>query len=247
MKFRVLPILDLLLDFYQQERSPERFQAYLQMVYDRQKDQLRLPLPFFNPMAKDHVIAHLQTLQNLASEAILADCCTLVNDSFQLEQNLPEKDFQILLSLADDLHGGWTNQYSTHYSNTFSPKGLFNHQYCTALFWTSETQTRELVRKRCLETLWRTIYHTQYNYPITLLEHLQQEAFVQLKVGAQVPALQDEEWLLIQEMFKANKDDDARATIIPFLYGDLASHTLGYPELGLGNYLGLRLAQKLIS
>lgn len=247
MYFEVLPILDVMLEFYSAERTPQRFQEYLKLIYDRQQDSLKLPLPFFNPMAREHVPEQLQNLRALEAESIMGQCCLEVNqqlDTFNLPEDL---SFQVCLSLSDDLKGGWTNQFSTHFGNSFLPKGLFNHQYCTPLFWTSETHDSALARQRTLETLWRTVFQLKNGFALDLAEHLEQEAFVQQQLDWKPGHIEYSLMNQVKSTFLKNKNSESQATLIAFLYGDVAAEELGYSPLGLAPYQGFELAQLLLN
>ena len=56
MSFELLPIIDKMLDFYQNPRNSDRFQVYLKMLQGDTKGDLVLPIGGFNPMAKEHIL-----------------------------------------------------------------------------------------------------------------------------------------------------------------------------------------------
>ena len=172
MRFEALPILELMIGFYEQPRGVTRFKDYINMMTSNKSNHLDLPLPFFNPMAKDHVPQKLLELKALELELYLQKVCTMVNEELHVFANLPERTIRIAFSLADDLKGGWTNKYSTHFGNTFAPKGMLNYNFASPLFWTSEEYSIDLIQKRIEETLWRTVYHLRVGFPITLYQHL---------------------------------------------------------------------------
>lgn len=246
MQFELFPLLERMIEFYQQPRGRQRFEDYLQMLRGDDPNNMEMPLPYFNPMAKDHVPALLVQLREIGAEAIMEQVIAEVNRQIKEDASLLNATFRVALSLADDRHGAWTNQYSTHYSNTFKPKGFLNYQFASPLFWTSEEQDSALVKHRTLETLWRTVYHQQNPFPETLAQHLQQEAFVQKKMGKTTIEV-TEEIELVQELYLAKQDAEEQNIIIPFLYGDLAAESLGYQSLGLKAYEGLELAFFLIN
>jgi hypothetical protein len=239
MKFELLPILDLLIEFYQQERSPQRFQEYLRLMMNEEGD-LDFPLPLINPMAKEHLPLQLQELRNLDAENHVISEIENINEQ---TKNEPYADFRVCLILADDWKGGWTNRFSTDYSNTFHPKGIFRRQFCTPLLWTSEPKSTTLIKQRTAETLWRTIYQLQHSWPTTLADHLKQEAFVRLKLDIHHDAHEDLD--LVQEVYDEFKMSEKPSIIIPFLYGDQAAESLGHPPMGAFDYMGFRLATQL--
>ena len=70
MTAELLPIIETMLDFYQKPRTPERFQAYLQLLQGSTKNDLALPIGGFNPMGKEHVSEKLIELQKIDAERI---------------------------------------------------------------------------------------------------------------------------------------------------------------------------------
>ena len=242
MKFTFLPILDELILFYQQDRKRERFYDYLNRIIDEQ-GELKRPLPLLNPMAKDHILDCLEDLKTLKVEEHLQDCIHQINqeiDSFAFP------DFKICFILADDWKGGWTNRYSTDYSNTFQSKGLLKRRFCTPIFWTSETYSAQLIKTRSLACMWRTLFQLQHQWPQTLEEHIRQEAFVQQKLGSEAPKLEEEELFCIYSIYEELKKKTDRSILIPFLYGDQAAKELGYSEIGAFDFMGFQLAASLV-
>ena len=247
MPFESLPVLDIMIQFYQQERGRKRFEEYLALMYDKKDDALKLPLPLFNPMGKDHVPEKLNELKNLNVESIIEECCRKVSNVLAASEQILPHSYNVSLSLADDLMGGWTNKYSTDYSNCFAPKGLLNRHFVTPIFWTSETYNEAQIRQRVSKTLWRTVYHLQNAYSTNLLEHLQQEAFVIDQIGFNAPAVHHDEYQLIVDFVRQEKNSESRAKIITFLYGDQAAKSLGYLPLGFNENNGFELARSILT
>ena len=71
MSFELLPIIDKMLDFYQNPRNSDRFQVYLKMLQGDTKGDLVLPIGGFNPMAKEHILEKLEELKALNTEGVM--------------------------------------------------------------------------------------------------------------------------------------------------------------------------------
>ena len=67
MRYHYTPVLDLVIDLYRKPRDPQQrfFNGYLKLIQTPDKKDLQLPLPFFNPMAKDHILTQLLTLKEM--------------------------------------------------------------------------------------------------------------------------------------------------------------------------------------
>ena len=65
MKFTYVPILDMMIDFYKKPRDPQVrfFDGYLKMIQTPDKKDLQRPLPFFNPMGKEHILHKLEAMK----------------------------------------------------------------------------------------------------------------------------------------------------------------------------------------
>ena len=132
--FQVLPILDTMIEFYEQPRTPERFNRYLALLRGNTKDDLAFPIGGFNPMAKEHVLEKLLQLKQLRVETIISE--TLADLNIQLSAS---EKIQVAFNLADDLHGGWTNKFSSDYSSNFKLSALVRRNFCTPFLWTGES------------------------------------------------------------------------------------------------------------
>jgi len=244
MQFEVLPLLEIMLDFYQKPRNRGRFEDYLRLLYNKDKNQLLLPLPLFNPMAKDHVIDKLGALKQLDLENLMGQAVQEVNTELK-RLKLPPQSIRFAFSLADDLRGGWTNRYSTDYGNTFQAKGLLNRKFWTCIFWTSEHYDQQLLQHRIRQNLWRCVYQIQHHFPNTLFEHLAQEAFVQSKIPGAVWEGDSARYALVLDFIKTHRENTDLPKLITFFYGDVAAESLGYAPLGIPKNTGFQLAERL--
>jgi hypothetical protein len=228
MTFELLPIIEIMRDFYQKSRNPQRFQTYLQMLQGDTKDDLILPIGAYNPMGKDHVLEKLNELQSLDAEKII--------EKMLLEFNKKQKNktpiFKVVLCLSDDLHGGWTNRYTSDYDSKFKINALVTRQFCTPIFWTSEEFDPILIKKRTQAYLYRTEHWLSNPKPKTLKEHIEQEKYVAQQIGSTAELL-DMDFEKLADFYKKHTDSDNYTLIFNFFYGDKASKSLGFPCFGI--------------
>ena len=116
MNFRLVPILDQMEDLYRLPRTGQRFSAYLSMLQGETKDDMIMPIAGYNPMGKDHVLEQLLALKNLGAEKIAA---TQLDDINAKIRHSGRHEISVVLNLADDIGGAWTDPYATDYSSKF--------------------------------------------------------------------------------------------------------------------------------
>lgn len=228
MPFELLPVLDTMLDLYRKPRSRERFQDYLATLQGDKKGDMALPISGFNPMAKEHVLHKLEELKALDAEQLMQ--IALVDVNATTATRLPAAPIRVVLNLADDLHGGWTNRYTTDYDSKFKLSAFVNRNFCAPYFWTSETVTPDLIRLRTREYAFRTVYWLTHARPQTLKEYVAQEAFVAKNTGAANSRHASAQKL--REFYDTHQQDDRFNVIFNFLYGDDACISLGFPTFG---------------
>lgn len=223
MTFELLPVLDIMLNLYQKPRSNDRFQEYLKILRGNTKDDLIMPIGGFNPMAKEHILDKLYELKALNAEAIIQDVAALLNEKKLI---YTEKKYKIALNLSDDLMGGWTNRFTTDFDSKFKINALVKRQFCTPIFWTSESFNELLIRQRTFEFALRTIYWLEKPKPITLREFVEQEQFViqNSPISEQMP-LSD----ALKNFYLKHSESDNYHLIFNYFYGDDASNQLGFP------------------
>ncbi len=235
--FSLLPTIDLMLDLYSRPRNLDRFQEYLQILQGNTKGDLKVPIGNFNPMAKEHASECLEELKNLRAESIIAEVAkelSLIHPSVGI-------DFKIALNLADDLQGGWTNRFTTDYDSRFRIGPLVDRRFCTPLFWTSEKFSEELIYRRVRAACVRSLYWVEKPKPVSLLDHILQEAAVARDLKL-VPIPSGESNALI-DYFQLHKHSGDYSCIFNFLYGSKASESLGFPVYGiLSENAGLNFA-----
>lgn len=223
MTFELLPVLDIMLNLYQKPRSNDRFQEYLKILRGNTKDDLIMPIGGFNPMAKEHILDKLNELKALDAEAIMQDVAAQLNEK-KLINN--EKKYKIALNVSDDLMGGWTNHFTTDFDSKFKINALVKRQFCTPIFWTSESFNELLIRQRTFEFALRTIYWLVKPKPITLREFVEQEQFViqNSPIYEQMPQSD-----ALKNFYLKHSESDNYHLIFNYFYGDDASNQLGFP------------------
>jgi hypothetical protein len=239
MSFDLLPILDTMIDFYQKPRDLVRFQNYLNLLQGDTKGDLALPIGGFNPMAKPHVLAKLLALKNLDAEAIMAD----VAAKYRLK-NAQATLFKLALTLADDAQGGWTNRYTTDFDSKLKLNPLITRQFCTPVFWTSESYDATLIRERTTEYILRTSYWLEHKAkPTSLREHIEQEQFVAKNTPYENPKPTCD-MVALQAYSADNADSEDYTQIFNFFYGDAASLSLGFKIYGIAeDWAGFKFAR----
>jgi hypothetical protein len=229
MSFEVRPVLEAMLALYQKPRDRARFDAYLHLLNGGTKADLAVPVMHFNPMAKDALVARLRELLEIDAEKIAAEALQQLNAETEAPPDEPR--FQVVLNLADDLHGGWTNRYTTDFANTFDLGALLKRGFCTPILWASEAYTPALIRQRTQAQAWRTRYCAQHARPHTVAEYLAQEHFVARHVPEEVSVAPEARCALRARYVTVQHATDV-ATLLTFFYGDVAAEQLGHPVWG---------------
>lgn len=231
MKFELIPIIDTMLDLYAKPRSKERFQEYISMLQDGKKGDLTLPIVGFNPMAKEHILQKLAELKEQKAEQIIQDTLRSINVTLTEEQD--QRTFKVVLNLADDLKGAWTNLYTTDYDSKFKINALVTRTFCTPFFWTSESYTEQLIRSRTLEYAFRTIYWLTNPKPKTLKDHIEQEIYVAERSKLSCSNFDTNDFELLDNFYSKYQESDDYGIIFNFLYGDNASKSLEFSTHGI--------------
>ena len=235
MEFHLTPILADMKELYLQPISADRFRQYLSKLQGDTKGDLSLPISGFNPMGQ--VLEKIEELEHLGAEAIMAEAIGEINSL--LDQSSGAR-ITMVLNLADDLKGGWTNFYTTDFDSKFKLQALVRRNFCAPYFWTSESYSEHLVRARTREYAFRTIYWQNNSKPITLEDHVEQEIFVSANAAARrVPQATFDE---IAAYYEANKQSKEYNLIFNFFYGDAASESLGYKQYGIADLTGYQYA-----
>jgi hypothetical protein len=216
-----LPLLRVQRDLYAQPRSIARFREYLALLTGG-ADELRVPLVAMNPMAKEHVARALDAW--LALDADGAAAATLSVAAGRVS-GAPGR-LQIAMVVADDVSGGWTNRYTTDFSNRFESKPLLDRDFAVALLWASEVPQVRTVEREVQLAVARAVWQRTRGVGRTLRQLLEQEHFA-LRFAGEEPKPLPAEHL---------EAADA-PTLFAVLYGDTAAASLGYPPLRFGPVL----------
>ncbi len=230
MPFNVLPILDTMVEFYQKPISSERFQAYLQLLQGNTKGDMVLPIGGYNPMAKPHLLDKLAELKALKAEEIISEVLASIHQKKSLSKT--DQQFQVSITIADDMLGGWTNRFTTDYDSRFKLNPLVTRHFCVVLFWSSEVYTADLIRQRVQETVFRTLYWLEHPRPLSLADHVAQELFVVKNTQFASPPLAVD-MTYLKNYYQEHQSTDDYSVIFSFLYGDNAALQLGFKEYGV--------------
>ena len=239
MQFRLAPILDQMENLYRLPRTGQRFSTYLSMLQGETKDDMIMPIAGYNPMGKDQVLEKLLALQNLGAERIVATQLDHINETIK---HSGREDISVVLNLADDIGGAWTDRYATDYSSKFDLAALIKRNFCTPYFWTSEDFTSELIHTRTAEYVYRTYFQISHQRPRNLRDHFEQEIFVHDQIGHN-ESLSPHDFSDIAEFYQRHKQSEAYDLIFNFFYGDEASASLGYATHGRSANEGFAFAK----
>jgi hypothetical protein len=242
MAFQLSPILDTMIGLYSKPRSLERFNEYLKILKGDTIDDMVVPIGNYNPMGKEHLLERLMELKTLNAETIAEETLSEINKKIEKEM---KAEFNVYLSVGDDLHGGWTNRFVTDYDSKFRINALIKRNFCTPLFFTSEPFTPELIRKRTLEYALRTLYRMKAEEPLTLKDHIEQEKFIAQKSNKD-PLAPECDFESLHAFYNRHQEKEQHDVIFNFLFGDDASMQLGYPAHGIKEaFAGFRYAERL--
>jgi len=242
MPFQLRPILSEIKSLYLQPRSTNRFKEYLSKLQGDSKGDLVLPIMGFNPMAKGHLLQKIEELESLEAERIMKEAIEEVNANSKDRNAIT---IEVVLNIADDLKGAWTNFYTTDFDSKFKIAALIKRNFCTPYFWTSESYSKELIRLRTKEYLNRTIFGLNNSKPTRLEEYVKQEIFVSKNTVATNTIIEDPQFNQIDTYYLANKESEEYDLIFNFFYGDSASESLGYKKYGIKGKTGFEYAQFL--
>lgn len=150
MTFEVAPVLSFFEALYQKPPSKKRFEEYIHKLQGPTKGNLNFPIGGFNPMAKEHALQKIKELKSLQAENIIAETLNELNKKIKSDHS---RTIKVILNLADDLKGGWTNRYTTDFDSKFKINALVTRNFCTPFFWTSEDYNPNLKKKEPYHTL----------------------------------------------------------------------------------------------
>lgn len=229
MRFEIIPVLERMRALYAQPRTMERFQEYIRMLEGGRKGDMALPISGYNPMAKAHLLSKLDELIALGADGIMAETLAKLNNKLLTDD---KRTIQVALNVADDLHGGWTNRYTSDYASKFQINALVERGFCAPYVWSSEEYTRELIEERTMQYAYRTVHHLGNGRARTLAHCVGQEVFVagELATPFSAGAADIAAMRSFYEMHKLTEDYNI---IFNFFYGNEVCRELGYAVFGL--------------
>ena len=242
MQLALRPILAEMTDFYRTPRTPARFEQYLKMLYADTNKDLGLPIVGFNPMGKEHLLDKLSELQAVHAEEIVREEI----DRFNAEYAATGSDrYTVVLNLADDVGGAWTNHHETDYAARFRLNPLMERRFCVPYLYASRSYTAAQLREEVVAAFRRTHYWTYHRKPRSLGDHIHQETYA-LRDHSALGDPREIELLLpeVAAFYHQHKAEDDHALIFNFLYGDEASAALGYRHYGVPRNGGLEYARR---
>lgn len=238
MKLEHVPLLAVQRDIYRIPRGPDRFRAYLDRMLDPATGDLRLPLTVMNPMAKDHVLRHVELLMAMGAEEAAAQAVRDVEPKVAAEPGT----YRIGLIVADDMGGGWTHRAAAELSHLRGELALEKRGWITPVLWASDTYGPAEIREEVLVSVFRAAWVLQRGAPQTLRDILLQEGTAMRLAGARNPALEPHALVRTREVIARHLDRNDQGTLIAALFGDRAARELGHEPLGLPERAGLALA-----
>jgi len=245
MKFELMPLLEKMEEFYLLPRSKQRFPNYLNLLLDKRKEDIELPIAAFNPLGTELVLKKLRELIQLGAEPLIGELIDAINPRLLESEN---RKIHLALNLVDDIGGAWSHKYTTDFSSKFDFGSVLKRNFCLPYFWTSEPFSPEMVVKRAQEYLYRTVYRLENKKPETLREHLYQEVAVQIQVNSADGSAWNRDFTeLMEKRLKDHGDSTDYGRIFNFFYGDEACATLGYPTYGFPKNAGFHYAVYLAS
>ena len=236
MRIEHVPLLAVQRELYDEPDPRRRFQRYLQVMTGG-SDDIELPLALMNPMGKAHVPEHLDRLLELGAEAVAARAVEAARPRLAAAPG----EVRLVLVVADDRGGGWTNRYLTETAHRFPERsGELNRGWATALCFTGDPPDPESVRIETLSTLYRAAHREVFGPPRTLAEILDQEGAALAFAGVR-PGLEAAELEVASEILSPYRDSRHFPEIFSCLYGDRPAESLGYESLGLPTRAGFEV------
>ncbi len=230
MQFTIYPILDTMIGFYQKPRGFDRFKDYLSILHGKSKTDMEVPIPYFNPMGKPHILTQLMIFRDMEIEEVMYKAIVEVTSDLPASIN---QTISVVFALADDLKGGWTNHYSTDFDSKFKLNAYVTRNFCIPVFWTSETYDIKTIQRVTQEYYLRTIYWKMNSKPLSLEDHIKQEIFVSRHCTIEYQSLSSIDYKSLDHYYNTHKTSTDHRRIFNFMYGDEACRALGYKTFGI--------------
>ncbi len=228
MRFELLAVVDRMLQYYQKPRSRRRFQEYISMIEPDRGADMVLPVGAYNPMAGDYMIDRMKAFQNVGAEDIIKEELTHLNSQMEAGSGSEGRIISVVLCVADDQNGKWTNRYTADYDHTFRLGALLKRDFCTPVWWVTEMPDQEMIRQRTREFCARTIFRLNNPDPVSLEQHIVQEIFVSRHSSGKIPETLPIDWEFLDSLRKKYGEVTQYDRILNYFYGDAAFLSLGY-------------------
>jgi uncharacterized protein YjaZ len=115
--------------------------------------------------------------------------------------------------------------------------------------WSSETYTRETVRRETLAAVYRYAWRGRHGVGVTLAEMMRAEGLALRFAGAQddasglmAPRVDDITLAVTREVIKKNAGSDEFPTQLACFFGDEAAADVGYAPVGVSKRAGFAVA-----
>lgn len=240
MKFELLKVLDKILDLYKLPRNKERFDKYLYLLQGANKDEMILPIAAFNPMGKELALNKVEALLAIDAEALVGKYLKQINSELK---GSDERVFKVAVNLIDDVEGSWSNYAVTDYKNKFEFDGLIKRNFCTPIFWTSESVSEEKITQRTKEYLHRTMYWIDKGRPERLFDCFEQEVYVNMACENQFIKSELLDIKLIEHYYHQHSNSTDYNLNLNFFYGDEETKELNFPSYGIPKNGGFDFAK----
>jgi hypothetical protein len=237
MQVSYVPVLGVLRELYARPRDMARFREYIKELTGG-GDDIVLPIGVANPMAREHALVKVDELLAMGAEDVGAEAA---REAQHRLRDIHTVEIKASIVVADDVGGGWTNRYTTEAMVRFPGRGALKRPFATALAWTSESATREGLRREVLSAIYRVAHQQRHGLPGSLRERMTQEGLAQRFAGY-APRLPPAELEHAGKIITALGEDPPYPRVFAALYGDSAARELGYEPLGLPDRAGFEVA-----
>lgn len=240
MGFKVIPVLETIKGLYESPRNRDRFDKYLLLLQGPEKKDMILPISAFNPMGKELALEKINELIHLKAEALAGEIIRKLDQSLE-----NSREIGLALNLVDDIDGSWSERYATDYKSKFEFEALLKRNFCTPIFFTSESFSEELINRRTKEYLLRTIYWLKQGKPKTLKDCLAQELAVQKQIKPDETPTKTMDFTDLETYLEVFGDSDDYNIIFNFFYGGEAAESLNYSAEAIEPMAGFEYARLL--
>ena len=245
MKINYVPLLEICRKIQGHPRGRQRFSEYLKKMLRQDGQEVEYtPLVLMNPMAREHVTLLLDDLVELGADELAANT---VSEILPAVEHL-DGEFNASLIVVDDEKGGWTNRYAYEYDlrRIQSLQEMNETQaarfWITGVLWSSEVVSTEAIVDAMRTAVYRAVWVQAFQYARSLRDFLTQESGVMLLSQCQCPGGDSSLSTHSHDILEALYSETEKRSFIECAFGDPAAESLGYTQLGLEEFAGLRLA-----